>query len=156
MDLVSVDHPYSEAYVLNGVPTVGDLVADQYSYVRPTVTLSDSALKVLFDQPGLLSDGVPYALDANGLLYYPLPQGAVPQGPLLSAIPDADGVNQLINPINGAVITKDVYGNPRTAFGMRDIGAVQATQVPGPLPFVGLGAAFAWSRRLRNRSRAVG
>ena len=66
---------------------------------------------------------------------------------------DADGANQLINPINGSVITKDVYGNPRTAFGTRDIGAVQGTQVPGPLPVLGAGAAFGWARRLRKRVR---
>ena len=72
----------------------------------------------------------------------------------VAVILDADGANQLINPIDGSVITKDVYGNPRTAFGTRDIGAVQGTQqVPGPLPIFGLGAALGWSRRLRNRVR---
>ena len=29
----------------------------------------------------------------------------------------------------------------------------QAQSVPGPLPLLGLGAAFAWSRRLRNKYR---
>jgi hypothetical protein len=143
-----VDAPYSEAYVLNGVPTTGDLLADGYSYVQPTATLSGPALQALFNQPGLLTGGVPYALDANGFLFYPLPAGATPQGPLLAVIPDADGANQLINPIDGSVITKDVYGNPRTTGGTRDIGAVQ-TQ--GPLPIAGFGVAFGWSRRLRRR-----
>ena len=75
---------------------------------------------------------------------------------LCIAIADADGANQLINPIDGSVITTDVFGNPRTAFGRRDIGAVQSTQevpVPGPLPVLGAGAAFGWARRLRKRVR---
>ena len=76
--------------------------------------------------------------------------------PLLSAIGDADGANQLINPIDGSVITKDVFGNSRTAFGTRDIGAVQSTQnVPGPLPALGLAAFFQWSRRLRRAVRSA-
>ena len=120
---------------------------------NPSAKLTGPALRALFDQPGLRTDGVPYALDDNGSLYYPLPQGATPQGPLLAAITDADGANQLINPIDGSVITKDVYGSPRTAYGTRDIGAVQGTQAPGPLPTLGFGVAFGWSRRLRTRIR---
>ena len=153
MDLVDVQNPYSETYAPFGNPSSGDLLSDANSYVQPTATLSGLALKTLFNQPGLLTDGVPYVLDASGLLYSPLPEGAVPAGPLLAVILDADGANQLINPINGSVITKDVYGNPRTAFGTRDIGAVQGTQVPGPLPVLGAGAAFGWARRLRKRVR---
>jgi len=153
MDLVDVQNPYSETYAPFGNPSSGDLLSDANSYVQPTATLSGPALQTLFNQPGLLTDGVPYVLDASGLFYSPLPEGAVPAGPLLAVILDADGANQLINPIDGSVITKDVYGNPRTAFGTRDIGAVQGTQVPGPLPVLGAGAAFGWARRLRKRVR---
>ena len=153
MDLALVQHPYSETYAPFGISSSGELLSDANSYVQPTATLLGPALRTLFNQPGLLTDGMPYVLDAGGLLYTPLPEGAVPAGPLLAVILDADGVNQLINPIDGSVITKDVYGNPRTAFGTRDIGAVQGTQVPGPLPIFGLGAALGWSRQLRNRVR---
>jgi hypothetical protein len=72
-------------------------------------------------------------------------------------IPDADSINQLINPIDGSVIRTDVFGNPRTADGSRDVGAVQVSRstppaaAPGPLPLLGLGAALGWSRRLRRR-----
>ena len=62
-----------------------------------------------------------------------------------------NGSAQLINPIDQSVITTDVYGNPRTFLGRRDAGAVQT--VPGPLPVLGCGAAFGWSRRLRRRLR---
>ena len=65
---------------------------------------------------------------------------------------DADGANQLINPIDHSVIRTDVYGHPRTAYGLRDVGAVQAS-VPGPLPVLGGAVAFGWSRRLRRRIR---
>jgi hypothetical protein len=152
MDLVDVQNPYSETYAPFGNPSSGDLLSDANSFVQPTATLSGLALKTLFNQPGLLTDGVPYVLDASGLLYSPLPEGAVPAGPLLAVILDADGANQLINPIDGSVISTDVYGNPRTSNGQRDVGAVQ-TAVPGPLPLLGCGAAFGWSRRLRQRIR---
>lgn len=146
-------NPYSETYL--AFPA-GNLTADLLSYVQPTPTLDPSALQALFNQPGLLTGAIPYAL-TNGGLYGDLPEGAylVPGSPLRSAIADADGVNQLRSPIDGSVIDTDVYGNPRTAYGFRDIGAVQSTQeVPGPLPALGLAAAFRWSRRLRRTVRA--
>ncbi|MFM1901819.1 MAG: hypothetical protein RLZZ216_2395 [Cyanobacteriota bacterium] len=155
IELALVQAPYSETYAPFGMPSSGELLSDANSYVQPTATLSGPALRTLFDQPGLLTDGVPYVLDADGLLYYALPEGAIPKGPLLAVIPDADGANQLINPIDGTVITKDVYGNARTAFGTRDIGAVQGTQVPGPLPIFAPGAALGWSRGLRRRIRTA-
>ena len=53
--------------------------------------------------------------------YLPLPNGAYPnpEGPLIDQITDADGSNQLINPIDGTPILLDVYGNPRTRQGLR-------------------------------------
>ncbi|MFN9643786.1 MAG: hypothetical protein ACK6BG_01385 [Cyanobacteriota bacterium] len=44
---------------------------------------------------------------------------------LISVVPDADSLNKLINPIDGSVISADVFGNPRTYNGLRDVGAVQ-------------------------------
>lgn len=120
-------------------------------------TLDATALKAQFNQINLLTEGVPYALDHTTFLphYAALPAGAYPltSGPLLNAVADANGANKLINPINGTVITRDVFGNPRTRNGMRDAGAVQATIVPGPLPLLGCGSALAWSRRFRRRLR---
>jgi hypothetical protein len=122
--------------------------------------MSPAALKALFNQVNLLTSGVPYTL-APGYhpefpsIYIELPEGASPRTPgrLLNAVADADGANKLINPIDGSVITKDVFGHPRTRNGTRDAGAVQATLVPGPLPLLGCGSALAWSRRLRRRLR---
>jgi uncharacterized repeat protein (TIGR03803 family) len=37
--------------------------------------------------------------------------------------------------------------------GGSDTGGTSTASVPGPLPLLGLGAAFAWSRRLRNKYR---
>jgi hypothetical protein len=54
-----------------------------------------------------------------------------------------------IDPIDGSVITRDVFRNPHTTNGIRNIGAVQ-TPVPGPLPVLGCSAAFGWSRRFRS------
>jgi len=152
-------YPYSNTYA----NTIGALVADAYSFVQP-VTLQDSAiLESLFSQPNLLTSGVPYALDPSDPsyppTYYQMPDGAYPLvlGPLVNKIPDADGTNQLINPIDGSVIRSDVFGNPRSSNGLRDVGAVQHSvpgpqqSVPGPLPMLGIGSAFGWSRRLRRR-----
>lgn len=147
MEFPAIDRPYSESFSTN---LNGDLTAGPYTYVQPTTELSSDDLKALFNDPQLLTEGEAYALDLGGLTYFDLPEGATPQGPLIAGIPDADGSNQLLSPIDGSVIDTDVFGNPRTAYGFRDIGAVQATQVPGPIPVLGVAAAFRWSRRLRR------
>ncbi len=158
-DLAQIILPYSDDY--SNRP--GTLNADAYSFVQPVDQQNAAALKILFGQPNLLTSGVPYALTPNIAPYPPiyvsLPTGAYPltTSPLINVVPDANGTNQLINPIDGSVISTDVYGNPRTANGRRDIGAVQLTApVPGPLPLLGIGAAFGWSRRLRRRLRSCG
>lgn len=70
----------------------------------------------------------------------------------MAVVPDADSSNVLINPIDGSVIQTDVFDNPRTQLGYRDVGGVQQrVPVPGPLPLFGLAAALGWSRRLRRR-----
>ncbi len=130
----------------------GIFSADPYSFVSPTSTQDASALKTLFSQVFLLTEGIPFAL-LDGSAYNQLPEGAYPSptGPLIQGVPNATTANLLLNPIDDSVITHDVYGNPRTVNGFRDIGAVQSQQVPGPLPVLGTLAAFRWSRRLRRR-----
>ena len=108
------------------------------------------------DNPALLTAGLPLVLDNLGggvTAYLPLPNGAYPNptGPLINQIANADGANQLLSPIDGSVISVDLLGNPRTRMGLRDIGALQFTPVPGPLPLAGVAAALGWSRRLRRR-----
>ena len=153
-DLAAITNPYSETFPGYGN---GDLTADALSYVQSTTNLDAAALQALFNQPALLTGSIPYELTPDGLFYTNLPEGAalVEGSPLRSAIGDADGANQLFSPIDGSVIATDVYGNPRTAFGSRDIGAVQSTQVPGPLPVLGVAAAYRWSRRLRKAMRSA-
>lgn len=160
--LAGIQLPYSGAYdTQTGAPLTGVFTADQYSYIQPVSNQNAANLKLIFNQPSLLTEGFAYALNPNGNpnglpfpTYYDLPIGAYPNnpGPLIGIVPDAHSVNQLINPIDGSVITTDVFGNPRTFNGRRDVGAVQqSTAVPGPLPLLGLGAAFGWGRRLRRR-----
>jgi hypothetical protein len=151
-----INLPYSGSYdPQTGAPAAGSFSADQYSYVQPVNNQNSASLKTLFGQPDLITSGVPYTLDPSGdpvapYFYQDLPDGAYPKSPLLNVVPDADSFNQLINPIDGSVITTDVFGNPRTFNGRRDVGAVQHL-VPGPLPLLGAGSAFGWSRRLRRR-----
>jgi hypothetical protein len=145
----------------------GDLVADDYSYIEATQAQDANAVKSLFDNPNILTEGYTYDLIVDALVpeiafFNPLPEGAVPalDGVLVGVIPNAGpgGVNQLINPIDGRPITTDVYGNPRTnAFGFRDIGAVQ---VPAPPSFLAALAGFvlyrtAFARKLRCGAAVV-
>lgn len=139
-----------------GPANAGSLVALDSVWLQTTPNQSAAALRTLFSNPGLLTDGAPLLLqDFGGGLsaYLPLPGGAYPNpgGPLIDQISNADGANLLMNPIDGSAILLDVYGNPRTSNGLRSIGAVQPANVPSPLPFAGATAALAWSRRLRRR-----
>ncbi len=151
--------PDQIAYVVYGG---GSYSADAFSWVRPTGNQSATDLKTLFGQPGLLTGlpGIPVevaSLDPLVEFLLPYPQGAYPAVPgvLIGVVPDAGpgGTNELINPIDGSPITTDVFGNPRTTNGLRNVGAVQAA-VPGPLPLLGVASAYGWCRRLRRRTRA--
>lgn len=156
--LAGIQYPYMNQYdTQTGAPLAGVFFADGYSYVQPVNNQDAASLKLLFNQPSLITEGAAYLLDSSSgpfITYNNLPDGAYANmaGPLIGVIPDADTTNKLINPIDGSVITTDVFGNARTYNGYRDVGAVQqATSVPGPLPLLGLGAAFGWCRRLRRR-----
>jgi hypothetical protein len=145
---------YSDA--LYGPSNAGSLVALDSVWLQTTSNQSAADLQNLFGNPSLLTSGIPLTLEDIGggvTAYYPLPSGAYPnlQGPLIDQISDADGVNQLINPIDGSPILLDVFGQPRTHDGLRTIGAVEP--VPAPLPLAGATAVLAWSRRLRRRIR---
>ena len=145
---------YSEAAL--GFTSVGNIVALDSVWIQPTPNQDAASLKTLLGNPDLLTAGLPLVLQdfGNGTTaYYPLPAGAYPnpQGPLIDQISDANGANQLINPIDGSPILRDVFGQPRTQNDLRTIGAVEP--VPGPLPLAGAAAALAWSRRLRRRLR---
>lgn len=153
-DLAQINLPYSNEY--SNRP--GTLNADAYSFVQPVSNQDAAALKSLFGQANLRTSGDPFALTPNippyPPIYVSLPTGAYPltAGPLINVVPDANGANKLINPIDGSVIRTDVFGNTRTSNDLRNIGAVQ-NNVPGPLPVLGAGAAFGWTRRLRRRIR---
>jgi hypothetical protein len=141
-----------------GSDSPGQLVALDSVWLQTTTNQSAADLQSLFSNPGLLTSGLPLPLqDLGGGLsaYYPWRAGAVPNpnGPLIDQISDADGINQLINPIDGSPILLDVFGKPRTRNGQRTIGAVQSVNVPAPLPLAGATVALAWSRRLRRRIR---
>jgi hypothetical protein len=152
---LQIQSPYSNQYDTQpGIPAEGSFTADLYSYIQPVTNQNAASLKLLFNQPNLSTEGVAYALDPSSSFlptFYDLPAGAYPivSGPLIGVVPDADSFNKLINPIDGSVISTDVFGNPRSYNGRRDVGAVQT--VPGPLPVLGFGAAFGWSRKLRRR-----
>jgi hypothetical protein len=147
---------YSKAPI--GPSSAGSLVALDSVWLQTTMNQSAAALQSLFGNSALLTTGIPLTLqDFGGGLsaYLPWPGGAYPnpEGPLIDQIGDADGANQLINPIDGSPILLDVFGHPRTSNGLRTIGAAQP--VPAPLPLAGGTVALAWSRRLRRRIRVA-
>ena len=57
---------------------------------------------------------------------FPLASWPVANGVLIGVVPDADGANVLLNPIDGSVITVDVFGQARTTGGLRNVGAVES------------------------------
>lgn len=125
------DFPDQIAYQTAGVSTPGTLTADAYCWTRATARQSIGDLRVLFSQPALqgvfgLIQGQVVESPFVGSLY-PFPEGSYPldAGLMIDVIPDADGANQLLNPINNSVISTDVFGDPRTTGGKRNIGAVQ-------------------------------
>lgn len=145
---------YSNAF--SGSGSAGILQASDSVWLQTTPNQSAADLQSLFGGPGLLTSGIPLILEDVGggtSAYVPLPGGAYPNpdGPLIDQISDADGANQLINPIDGSPIRQDVFGNRRTRNGLRTIGAVQPANVPAPLPLAGLPGVLVWSRRLRRR-----
>jgi hypothetical protein len=139
-NILPINLPYSNQFG----PVAGRFTADPYSYVQPVTNQNANSLKILFNQPSLITALGAYTLDLSSFLptFNELPAGATPKasGPLIGVVPDADNLNKLINPIDGSLISN----------GKRDVGAVQT---PGPLPVLGCGAAFGWSRRLRRRIR---
>jgi len=158
-----------DGLILAGVPSysdalyvpdsAGSLVALDSVWLQTTPNQSAADLQSLFGNASLLTSGIPLILEDFGggvTAYLPLPNGAYPNptGPLIDQISDADGANQLINPIDDNAILLDVFGQPRTRNGLRTIGAAQPASVPAPLPLAGATAALAWSRRLRCRIRS--
>ncbi|MEI2718163.1 MAG: putative Ig domain-containing protein [Candidatus Nanopelagicales bacterium] len=108
--------------------------SDALTWVQPTPSQDASALRsilplVITHPPGLKPDSWnqgPYLSAVTPLLGAPTGPGV-----LIDAVPDASGVNKLINPIDGSTITTDVLGNARVdANGKRNIGAVQLTYAP--------------------------
>ena len=115
----------------------GKFTADQYNWIQPVLQQDSTELKALTAQLNLLTDppGLPTAFDRPeiGKSWTPWATPLVP-GVLLDVIPDADcgGANELINPIDGTCIVKDILGNSRwdTGNNKRNIGAVQLTLAP--------------------------
>ena len=136
----------------------GTFSADAYSWVRPTPAQSGTALQVLFGQPGLLTGSAGLGvvvLSPSPLveMALPYPEGTYPVsgGVLIGVVSDANGVNRLINPIDGTTILTDVFGDPRTTGGLRNVGAVELRSVPEPTTITLAVAATLIGLQLRRR-----
>lgn len=127
-----------------GVPALaeygGDITADERTWIQPlpgaTPPQDAAALKVITDQPSLLTD--PPGL-AQGLKFWPeshtpLLGDTTTPGVLIDVIGDAEcgNTNQLLSPIDNSCITTDVLGRSRwdTGNNRRNIGAIQDSLAP--------------------------
>lgn len=142
----------------------GSFTADSLTWMQPTALQDGAALAALTGQPALLT-GAPGLLEnGNELIdYYPSPVSpllgsvATP-GVLIDAVPDANGANQLLDPITGLALTTDVFGNPRVdANGRRNIGAIQTQLAPHlKITDARFGtASLAWTRPRDPQSGAI-
>jgi hypothetical protein len=116
----------------------GSYTADPVTYIQPIAGQDAASLRALTGQAALLTD--PPALPGQGTgLTFRTPADYVRwitpivPGALIDRVTDAGagGSNVLRDPFDGAVITKDVFGNDRVdANGSRNIGAVQLSLAP--------------------------
>jgi LPXTG-motif cell wall-anchored protein len=142
----------------------GTVSADTYTWMQPTAQQDAAALAALTGQPALLTSPPGLIDDGNELFdYYPVPVGPLLRsgstpGVLIDAVPDANGANQLRDPITGDPLTTDVFGNPRVdGSGRRNIGAIQAQLAPH-LVITKIGnaaASLAWTRPQDPPSSAI-
>ncbi len=150
-------HPTQTAFVAqNG----GSITADAYSWMSPTPTQTAADLQTLTGQPSLLTGSPALPLNVSSTtplveqpLAYPAGTYPVAGGVLVDVVPNADGANQLLNPIDNSPILVDVYGNPRTTLGSRNVGAVQAVPEPSSLALLIAGVASAATAVIRRRGR---
>lgn len=135
------------------------------NWVQPVFKQDAAQLRVVLDQPALLTDapGLPnvhsyrFSYEAVTPL---LDDGGGTPGLLIDAVTDANTSNVLLSPIDGTTpITEDIFGNPRTEAGgtVRNIGAVQL----GLAPTLSLNATgdmlvdLNWTRPLDPASGAI-
>ena len=116
----------------------GGYTADPLTYVQPVAGQDAASLRALTGQAGLLTDPPALPGDATGLTLV-TPADAVKwitpiaPGVLIDQVTNAGAgdINQLLDPFDGSVITKDVFGNERVdTNGSRNIGAVQLSLAP--------------------------
>eukprot|EP00624_Nannochloropsis_granulata_P000931 evm.model.NODE_14087_length_57995_cov_43.650368.2 len=106
----------------------GGFSADSLTWIQPLVSQNASALKIVTSQPNLLTDPpglTTLAYTDFRTLLTPLIGNQTTLGVLIDKIPNANSTNKLYNPVTGAEILLDVFGNPRNDGDKRDIGAVQ-------------------------------
>ena len=115
-----------------------------------------------------------FTLNDGGLGIIPISSGASPfffPGPItgiLGATLPNDGDADLLGTLRQFTVTNSnnvstTYVNGQTGdpllqtviFGSQSISLQNPTEVPGPLPILGAGAAFGYSRRLRKRMKQV-
>jgi hypothetical protein len=152
-----VDYPGTEIHRLldnfDHLPT-GGVTADNSTWIQPVPDQSAQSLKDLTGNQSLRTDppGLPATpLFSSGVILTAQASPLFP-GQLIDVIPDSQcgGANQLVSPINGSCIDKDVLGNSRwdTGNNARNIGAIQLTLAPH-LTVTGTGDGtvdLAWNR----------
>jgi len=134
----------------------GNVIADAFTWIQPITSQNAADLRTITNQPGLLTDapGLPTGRFLTVRAAFPLnvtPLLGSPGTPglLIDMIPDANGANQLLSPIDNSPLTLDALGNPRAdGNGTRSIGAVQLTLAPATAvaSTTTSGAVVRWTR----------
>ncbi len=143
----------------------GTFTADDMTWLQDDLGINATALKALTGQPALRS-GQPAFITipdvSASFQQWATPLLGTPGQPgvLIDAVPNAacGQANQLLNPIDGTCITKDVFGNPRVDNnGKRNIGAVQNSFAPllSVTAEKKTSIAVAWTRPLDPPSGAI-
>lgn len=143
----------------------GAFTADDLTWLQDDLGIDAAGLKALTGQPALRTSQpafmtIPDAPSSFQQWATPLLGTPGQPGVLIDAVPNAacGQANQLLNPIDGSCITKDVFGNPRVDNnGKRNIGAVQNSFAPllSVTAEKKTSIAVAWTRPLDPPSGAI-
>ena len=83
--------------------------------------------------------------------YPPLPGSG---GPLFAYAVDANSVFAVFQDTNDQAIQNEIQVSPNQVYNFAYLNSTPpTTNVPGPLPLIGVAAAFRWSRTLRSRQQ---
>ena len=106
----------------------------------------------LFSSVGLDSVVVREATDPDTVVTKKVYQGLDGSGPLLQTLVSINGSNVPLQPIGGTqIFVSEDFNVGANNLLDNVVNPIKQSDVPGPLPIVGVAAALGWSRRMKRR-----